>query len=155
MDQSPSIAQLSNIIGRKPSAEAYYRRGVTYLRSPDRLLRAIRDFNEAIKRNPRYARAYSARGWAHLQMGESDKAFVDLTRAINIAPKDAYLYYNRGRAYLKMKQFDDAICNFTHTINLNPEFAPAYTHRATSYQAMGEIDKARLDFDKADRIEER
>ena len=153
MDQSPSIAQLSNIIGRKPSAEAYYRRGVTYLRSPDRLLRAVRDFNEAIKRNPRYARASSARGWAYLQMGESDKAFVDLTRAIKIAPKDAYLYYNRGRAYLKMKQFDDAICDFTRTIDLNPEFTPAYIHRGTTYEAIGEIDKARLDFDKADQIQ--
>ena len=40
-----------------------HKRGLAYLRLPDRLLRVVRDFDEAIKHNLRYARANSARGW--------------------------------------------------------------------------------------------
>lgn len=154
MDKLRSIAELSNIISRNPySAEAYYQHGIAYLQAEKRALRVVRDFDEAIKHKPRHTKAYSACGWTYLQMGKIGKAFADQTRAIDIAPKDPHLYYNRGRDCNRTEQFDDAICNFTHAINLNLQFAPAYSPRGTTCEAKSEIDKSRIDFDKADQIQ--
>ena len=64
------------------SAKGYYDRGLAYLKQKNnRYLRAIRDFDEAIKRNPHYIGAYTARGWTYLQIGETALARADFDKA--------------------------------------------------------------------------
>ena len=52
--------------------------------------KAIADFTEAIRLNPKYAEAYYNRGFAYGKKGDHDKAITDYTAAIRINPKDGY-----------------------------------------------------------------
>ena len=52
------------------------------------------DFNEAIRIDPEYVRAYNGRGYVWESKREYDKAIADYTEAIRIEPKDADSYNN-------------------------------------------------------------
>ena len=54
---------------------------------------------EAIRLDPKNARSYGNRGWAHKEKGEHDKAIADFTEVIRLNPKDAKGYWIRGLAY--------------------------------------------------------
>ena len=60
---------------------------------------AIRYFDEAIRLDPKYAKAYNNRGYTYTLKGEFDKAIADLTEAIQLNPNLAQAYCNRGLAY--------------------------------------------------------
>ena len=61
--------------------------------------RAIADYTEAIRLDPKYACAYNNRGLAWRAKGDHDRAIADYTEAIRLDPKYAVAYYNRGRAW--------------------------------------------------------
>ena len=61
--------------------------------------KAIADFTEAIRLNPKIAKAYNNRGLAYENKGDYDKAIADCTEAIRLDPKFAEAYHNRGAAY--------------------------------------------------------
>ncbi len=54
--------------------------------------RAIPDYNEAIRLNPRVAVAYVARGIALQASGDNDRAIADFYEAIRLKPQDADAY---------------------------------------------------------------
>src|SRR3954447_21802894 len=73
--------------GNRESAQnrvvAYNNRGLA-LNNKGEYDRAIRDFDEAIRLDPRYVHAYSNRGWALNNKGEFDLAMRDLDQAIRL-----------------------------------------------------------------------
>ncbi len=81
-------------IDRNPTAwMACYNRGTLYLKkgeSDD----AIADYNQAIRLDPKFAKAYTNRGVAHADKGELDKAIADYNQAIRFDPKFAKAYNN-------------------------------------------------------------
>ena len=62
--------------------------------------RAIADYNEAIRLDPKYAAAYNNRGNAYRDKGDTDRAIADFNEAIRLDPKLAHAYNNRGNAYV-------------------------------------------------------
>ena len=56
--------------------------------------KAITDYDEGIRLDPKDAYAYSCRGNAWLEKKEYDNAIRDFNEAISLDPKDAYAYYN-------------------------------------------------------------
>ena len=60
--------------------------------------KAIADFDEAIRLNPKLAEAYNNRGNAWEGKGEHDRAIADFGEAIRLNPKYAAAYYHRGGA---------------------------------------------------------
>src|SRR5204862_5479877 len=64
--------------------------------------KAIKDYTEAIKLEPKFGPAYSARGAAYAQIGDVFKGISDFDEAIRLDPKDTTALYNRGLARGKL-----------------------------------------------------
>ena len=61
--------------------------------------KAIADFTEAIRLDPKSAQAYANRALAYVEKSEYDKAITDLTEVIRLNPKGALAFWGRGMAY--------------------------------------------------------
>src|SRR5262249_13848996 len=71
--------------------------GIEYARKGERD-RAIADFSEAIRLDPKYANAFVNRGIAYAKKSEYDRAIADYSEAIRLDPQNASAFWNRGRA---------------------------------------------------------
>ena len=82
---------------------AFRGRGVAYGNKGD-YDRAIADFTEAIRVDPKLATAFSNRGLAYEKKGSYDRAIADYNEAIRLNPIDATSFCRRGRAKLKINE---------------------------------------------------
>ena len=81
---------------------------------------AIRDYDEALRRDPELAWAYAGRGRAHQAVGEHDKAIRDLDEALRRDPEDTASYRRRGDSYAAKHDYDQAVLNYDGAIGLDP-----------------------------------
>ena len=87
-------------------AELFQTRGVAYRLSGD-LDRAIADYGQALKLNPKLVTAFINRGAAYDRKGDYDRAIQDYEQAITLQPS-AEAHFNRGNAFLAKGQYDHA-----------------------------------------------
>ena len=80
--------------------------------------RAIADFSEALKINPRYATAFISRGNAWKNNGNFARAIVDYTMTIEINPIAAEAFTNRGVCYSLLDQSELACLDFQKACDL-------------------------------------
>ena len=57
---------------------------------------ALKDYNEAIRLNPKEARAYNNRGEVWFDKGDVDATLIDYAEAIRLDPSDVDAYNNRS-----------------------------------------------------------
>ncbi len=133
-------------------------RGEIYLAKHD-YESAIADYNEAIRLDPKSAKAYNNRGNAYAAKGNNDRAIADYTEAIRLDPNkggSAVIgggFNNRGFAYYAKGDYDRAIADYDEAIRLDPKFALAYNNRGNAYYAKGEYNRAIADYDGAIRLD--
>ena len=85
--------------GGLSDAEKHYNDGLE-LYEEGRLEEAIAKYDEAIRLDPQYAKAYFNRGLAYGNLGQFQRAIEDSGEAIRLDPQDAKAYNNRGLAYV-------------------------------------------------------
>lgn len=131
---------------------AYNNRGTAYwaIGAHDR---AIRDYDEAIRLNPRDYYAYSNRANSLSAKGEYDRAILDYNEAIRLNARFAEAYNNRANAYRVKGAYKRAIRDVDEAIRLVPDFAAAYSNRGLTYADLGAHDRAIRDFDEAIRLD--
>ena len=83
--------------------------------------KAIADYTEAIRLNPKDADAYYNRGLAYWNKGKFDKAIAEYTEAIRLNPKLAEAYYSRGFAYRNNGDLAKAEADFAKAKELGLE----------------------------------
>jgi tetratricopeptide (TPR) repeat protein len=115
--------------------------------------RAIADYAEAIRLNPKYALAFNNRGNAWAAKGDYDRAIADYTEAIRLDPKGALAYNNRGNAWHDKGDHDRAIADLTEAIRLNPKHALIYDNRGNAWHDKGDHDRAIADYTEAIRLD--
>ena len=101
----------------RPSVN-YHNRGVAYREKGD-TDRAIADYIEAIRLDPKHAEAHVNRGQAYSLKGETDRAIADFTEAIRLDPKLAHAYFGRGLAYEKLADFARARSDYDTMLGLS------------------------------------
>jgi tetratricopeptide (TPR) repeat protein len=130
-------------------AVAYYDRGNAYKNLKD-YDRALADYSDALKLDPRYAHAYLNRGFVYAAKNDADHAIADLSRSIQLDPAEPMAYFNRGLVYRVGKHNDDAsIADFTEVIKRNPDAGNAYYERGLAFAEKGDYQRALADYDQA------
>jgi tetratricopeptide (TPR) repeat protein len=131
---------------------AYIGRGVAYDVKGDHD-RAILDYDQAIRLNPKYADAYRDRGLTYFHKGDYDRAIRDHDQAIRLNPKDADTFFGRGWAYDAKGDHDRAIADYDQAIRLDPKYANAFNNRGNAYAAKGDYARAIADYAQAIRLD--
>jgi tetratricopeptide (TPR) repeat protein len=131
-------------------AEAFNSRGVAY-RLKGEWDRAIQDYNQAVKLDPKFASAFNNRGVAYDKKGEYDRAIHDYEQAIKLKPSPE-AYFNRGNAYLGKSQYDHAIDDYNQALKLKSDFASALNNRCWARAVVGILKQALADCNEALRL---
>jgi tetratricopeptide (TPR) repeat protein len=93
---------------------------------------AIADYDEAIRLDPKYARAFTNRGNVYDAKSEYDRAIADHSEAIRLDPKYAVAINNRGIVYIHKKDYERAAADFAEVIRLVPNVWQPLRNRARS-----------------------
>lgn len=115
-----SLASLP-IAAQRPTAEFYFCRGREYQNRWESA-RAIADYNQALRINPRYTEAYFYRGNSHLNLNNYRDAIANYNQALRLGnhPRRDLVYFNRGIAQGHLKNYRAAVQDITSAINSYP-----------------------------------
>jgi tetratricopeptide (TPR) repeat protein len=80
-------------------------------------------YSQAIKINPKFAEAYSARASVQAMKGEIKPVIDDYTQAIQLSPKLASAYNERGYIWLALGNVKDAHDDFNKADEINPKYS--------------------------------
>ena len=73
--------------------------------------KAIADFIEAIRLDPKDALAYAGRGFSYAEKDDYDKAIADYNEAIGLNPKGVLAYVGRGFDVRIAVPFDESLAD--------------------------------------------
>jgi len=147
-------------------AYEYYLQGMAkwHLRTPENLFSAIEDFDQAIRIDPNFARAYAGAalawvvipGYVSFDSNESQKKTVEYAnRALQLDPGLAEAMTALGQVANEQMNFNEASAYFEHSIELNPSFATTYQWYARALSDFGELESALEKFQHAGDLDPR
>ena len=129
-------------------AAAYYNRGSAHLKGDAD--RAIADFSEAIRLDPKRADAYLNRALAYRIKNDVDRAMPDYNDTIRLDPKHPTAYIARGTAHNMKGDYDRAIADYNQAMQLGNKYTPVISAvRGDAYFAKKDFDRAIADYDAA------
>jgi tetratricopeptide (TPR) repeat protein len=115
---------------------------------------AARDaFDEAIRRSPESAAAYTNRGLVRARLGDLDGAIEDYTKAVALGSVGGDVHYSRGLAHMAKRDYRAAIADFTTALSANPRHAEALFARGSARWLAGDFDQSRADWLAAIELE--
>lgn len=153
-DNEAAVAYFSRALQLAPGDEdidqIYFNRGLTYteLGNPRA---ALADFDQAIRRSPRFPDFYAARGTVRQQLRQWQAALADFSRAIQLEPT-ADFYYRRGWLYFQRGALDTAIADFSAALTLKPQFPSLHYARGLVRELSSDRQRAIEDFQMAVNI---
>ncbi|HSU91435.1 MAG TPA: tetratricopeptide repeat protein [Sporolactobacillaceae bacterium] len=115
--------------------------------------RAIADYTEAIKADPKYAAAYKNRAVAWFAKGDYNRAIADYDELLRLNADDVDAYYARGVAREQTRDYDRAIADYTEALRRNPKHVAAYHNRGSAWAAKREYERAIADYNDALRVD--
>ena len=114
--------------------------------------KALVDFDESLRLNPKNLVALSNRAATLVLRGETEKAIADLDTAISLDPKNPATFSARGVAWRQLREFDKSIADLDEAVRLEPKEAGAYNNRALTFKDIGDYDRAIADLNEAIRL---
>ncbi len=111
--------------------------------------KAIADFTEAIKLNPRKALNFYLRAHAWLEKSEFNKAIADFTEAIKLDPREARFRTRRAFAWSEHGDHAEAIADYDEAIRLDPQNPGLFTWRGIGWTMAQQPENALADFHRA------
>jgi tetratricopeptide (TPR) repeat protein len=134
-------------------AGAFNNRGYAYSIKND-TDRAIADYGEAIKIDPKFALALVNRGNIYYYTKKDfDKAFRDYNEAVEAAPTNPSALNGRGNVYYEKEDYVRALADYDVAIKLDPKLAAAFNGRGNVYLARKDYDNALANYNEAIRLD--
>lgn len=117
-------------IGGEPeSAVALNNRGEA-LRKQGEYARAIREYDAALRLDPKLGHAWNNRGLAKAALGDTKGALPDYDEAIRLDPALAAPFANRAVIWAGRGEYAKAVADYDAATRLNRELEIAYKNRA-------------------------
>lgn len=132
-------------------AEALIERGEGWYAGGE-YAKAVRDFTEAIKLDPKNPAVYVSRGLANWAIRDLDKPMADFDEAIRLDPKNPKAHFGRGATSAARMKWEEAIAERSEAIRLDPKYARAYAQRSYSRHFKGEREEGLEDEEQAVRL---
>jgi len=114
---------------------------------------ATRDYDEAIRLNPKNAVAFYNRGNVYNRLGQDDDAIENYDKAIELRHDYANALNNRCSAYTAKGAYDRAIEDCNRAIALDSTKANFFVSRGNAYNKKPDYDRAMSDYDQAIRLD--
>ena len=83
-------------------------------------LKAIENFERAVKINPLSSVSWSNMGVAYEKLGKSQDSILSYEEAIKIDPQDSATWFNLGRLFKSLGAFKKAMQCFTEVLKIDP-----------------------------------
>jgi cell division protease FtsH len=115
--------------------------------------KALGYFDDALKLDPKNARAFYGRGATWHSLDEIERAICDYDAAIRLDPSLSRAFLNRGVLRDRLGEEDEALCDFAEAIRLDPQDAYAYLYRGSAWYERQEFARAVSDYGDAIRLQ--
>lgn len=129
------------------TAEFYFDKGIDSIIRED-TNQAIHNFNQAIKLDRKFAKAYLYRGYLYYKKNNLNQAFFDYNEVIKINPDYILAYTYRGSIYMKRNDFEKASADYSVAISLDPENPEHYFNQGLADEQIS-FSKALADYSQA------
>ncbi len=137
----------------QPDALTLYRRGAA-LDALGQSDRALNDYDQAIRLDPRYPLAYYARGVLLASYKRTyDRAIGDFDKVLVLEPRNVAALIRRGDAYGKVGDFGNALADLDRAVGLAPDDPEAYVYRGLVNGWRREFRRAMDDFNAALKLD--
>ena len=107
------------IEAKTSEARPYLARAQFYEHSRE-LPKALTDYNEALKLDPKLAHAWQLRGQVHFKLAQIDESIADFDRFIELMPDQAPYHWQRGISYFYAGRFEEGRKQFELHQKVNP-----------------------------------
>jgi tetratricopeptide (TPR) repeat protein len=94
--------------------------------------RALQDYDEALRLNPKFAGAMRNRGIVYARKGNYDHAIRDFSEAARLDPDDPHALIGRGLVHCARHEFADAVRDFDAALSICPTCPLAIAGRAAA-----------------------
>ena len=143
---TPCMEKLKNKnIDNKTQSEVLYLLGQAYHRT-SRIEHAIKNYDEALKLQPKSVDVIVSRAWAAEFVGDIGGATRFVEEALRINPKSARAWDFAGFLKEREGDFQGALDNYTRAVEFDPIFALARLHRGKLLGIAGKTSEAVFNF---------
>ena len=141
-----SIDYYRAALNQRSSAVLYNKMGMSELQML-RYDRAKKDFEKAIKMDPKYAQALNNLGVVYYMRKSYGRAIKYYTQAITALPEWASFHSNLGTAYFARKEYERATAAYLRALELDPEvFERRSSTSSVSAHMASPADRARYSY---------
>lgn len=95
--------------------------------------KALMEYEEAVKMNPKEVGCYNALGNYYVQMKDYPKSIEYFQKALEIKPENDSMLMNIGNSYAVMGLRDEAKKFFEKALTYNPDIAEVYYNKSIEY----------------------
>ncbi len=143
-----SRAQLSHRSCLYPGA--FHQRGRILTRKGE-YLRAVADYDQALRLEPDHAQVYFDRAVALTYLHSNDRAIADYTESLQRDPRNSRAHHNRGCVWLRKGEQARALADFEEALRQEPGAPWSLVRRGDLRRLSGDLDGADADFSEAIR----
>jgi tetratricopeptide (TPR) repeat protein len=137
-----------NVFAQKGSGESFYNSGTIKLDNGN-FEGALKDFNEAIQKEPNEARYYIKRAYTKVQLEDFKGAIEDYNFVLQEDPNNVFALLSRGTAKKKINDRAGAMADYDRVLSLDPKNCEAYINRGFVKKAMSDESGACKDWNLA------